>query len=123
MVDFESFYSRISNLNLESENTVDRSEKPKFEVKIIRSFTSCLVRQLWEAIRIRRRLQEEARGEVRLLNSRSEYSRCSLPRLIVEDSYEKTVSDTDTEKEEERIPKEHANEREPAVVELNSNKK
>ena len=47
---------------------------------------------------------------MRLLNSRSEYSRCSLPRLIVEDSYEKTVSDTDTEKEEERIPKEHANE-------------
>ena len=30
-------------------------EKPKFGVKIIRSFTSCLVRQLWEAIRIRRR--------------------------------------------------------------------
>ena len=28
----------------------------------------------------------------------------------MEDSYEKTVSDTDTEKEEERIPKEHANE-------------
>ena len=44
-------------------------EKPKFEVKIIKSFTSCLVRQLWEAVRIRRRLQEEARGEVRLLNS------------------------------------------------------
>ena len=52
---------------------------------------------------------------MRLLNSRSEYSRCSLPRLIVEDSYEKAVSDMDTEKEEERISKEHANEREPAA--------
>ena len=69
------------------------------------------------------RLQEEARGEVRLLNSRSEYSRCSLPRLTIEDSYEKAVSDKDTEKEEERISKENANEREPAVVELNSNRK
>ena len=37
-------------------------EKPKFGVKIIRSFTSCLVRQLWEADRIGRRLQEQAKG-------------------------------------------------------------
>ena len=47
-------------------------EKPKFKVKIIKSFTSCLVRQLWEAIRMRRRLQEQASGDVRLLNSRSD---------------------------------------------------
>ena len=33
----------------------------------------------------------------------------------MEDSYEKAVSDMDTEKEEERISKEHANEREPAA--------
>ena len=59
-------------------------EKPKFGVKIIKSFTSCMVRQLWECIRIRRRLQEQAKGNVRLLNSKSEYSRCSLPRLVVE---------------------------------------
>ena len=97
-------------------------EKPKFEVKIIKSFTSCLVRQLWEAIRIRRRLQEEARGEVRLLNSRSEYSRCSLPRLIVEDSHEKAVSDEVAEKEEKRNCTEHVNERGPAAVSLNPKK-
>ena len=59
-------------------------EKPKFGVKIIKSFSSCMVRQLWECIRIRRRLQEQAKGDVRLLNSKSEYSRCSLPRLVVE---------------------------------------
>ena len=58
-------------------------EKSKFGVKIIR-ITSCLVRQLWESIRIRRRLQEQAKGDVRLLNSKSEYSRCSLQRLVVE---------------------------------------
>ena len=77
-------------------------EKPKYDVKIIKTFTSCMVRQLWEAIRIRRRLQEQARGDVRLLNSRSEYNRCSVPRLVVEDSYEKAASDEDAEKEEER---------------------
>ena len=97
-------------------------EKPKYDVKIIKTFTSCMVRQLWEAIRIRRRLQEQARGDVRLLNSRSEYNRCSVPRLVVEDSYEKAASDEDAEKEEERNTV-HDNEREPAAVTLNSNKK
>ena len=81
-----------------------------------------MVRQLWEAIRIRRRLQEQARGDVRLLNSRSEYNRCSVPRLVVEDSYEKATSDEDTEKDEDRNITGHDNEREPAAVRLNSNK-
>ena len=70
-------------------------EKPQFGVKIIRSFSSCMVRQLWECIRIRRRLKEQEKGDVRLLNSRSEYSRCSLPRLTVEESYEKAENETD----------------------------
>ena len=52
------------------------------------------------------------------LNSRSEYSRCSLPRLVIEDSHEKAVSDEATEKEEERNS-EHDNERDPAIVRLN----
>ena len=98
-------------------------EKPKFEVKIIKTFTSCMVRQIWEAIRIRRRLLEQGRGDVRLLNSRSEYNRCSLPRLVVEDSFEKAASDEDTEKEEARNSTEHDNEREPAAVRLNSKTK
>ena len=60
---------------------------------------------------------------MRLLNSRSEYNRCSLPRLVVEDSFEKAASDEDTEKEEARNSTEHDNEREPAAVRLNSRKK
>ena len=59
---------------------------------------------------------------MRLLNSRSEYNRCSLPRLVVEDSFEKAVSDEDEEKEEERNTV-HDNEREPAAVRLNSKTK
>ncbi len=100
-----------------------RGEEPKFEVKIIKTFTSCMVRQIWEAIRIRRRLLEQGRGDVRLLNSCSEYNRCSLPRLVVEDSFEKAASDEDTEKEVARNSTEHDNEREPAAVRLNSKTK
>ena len=59
---------------------------------------------------MRRRLQEQARGDVRLLNSRSEYSRCSLPRLVIEDGHEKAVSDEVVEKEEKRNS-ENVNER------------
>ena len=57
---------------------------------------------------------------MRLLNSRSEYNRCSLPRLVVEDSHEKAASDEVAEKDEERNITEHENEREPAAVSLNS---
>ena len=59
---------------------------------------------------------------MRLLNSRSEYSRCSLPRLVIEDSHEKAVSDEVVEKEETRNSTEHVNERDPAAVRLNPKK-
>ena len=78
-------------------------EKPKFGVKIIRSFTSSMVRQLWECIRIRRRLQEQAKGDVRLLNSKSEYSRCSLPRLVMEGT-EGIENDDENDRELEPPP-------------------
>ena len=94
-------------------------EKPQFGVKIIRSFSSCMVRQLWECIRIRRRLKEQERGEVRLLNSRSEYSRCSLPRLTVEESYEKAENETDM-KEVAGEPRVNAKEKESVKVRSDS---
>ena len=59
---------------------------------------------------------------MRLLNSRTEYNRCSLPRLVVEGSFEKAANDEDTEKEEKRNT-EPDNEREPAAVRLKSKKK
>ena len=44
-------------------------------------------------------MKELERGDVRLLYSCSDYSRCSLslPRLIVEESYEKAENETDVE--------------------------
>ena len=94
-------------------------EKPKFGVKIIRSFTSCLVRQLWEAVRIRRRLQEQAKGSLRLLNSKSEYSRCSLPRLVVEGT--EGVEGDDDKKEAEGELHEKDREIEPPPARSNTN--
>ena len=77
----------------------NREKRPEFGVKIIRSFTSCMMRQLWECVRIRRRSQEEG---VRILNSRGEFSRCSLPRLVIEDSSKIDRKEGSFEKEEQR---------------------
>ena len=63
-------------------------EMPPFTFKIVQSFQDCLTRQVSEAVRI------GLRGEV--LNSKSEFSRCSIARLVVEKpEWEK--------KEEERL--------------------
>ena len=53
-------------------------ELPKFIMKPVKYFKSSLKRQIAEAVRIRRR------GEGVVLNSKSEYSRCVIPRLAVE---------------------------------------
>ena len=50
---------------------------PKFKFKLVRSFKDPLTRQLSEAVRI------ELRG-TEILNSKSEYSRCRVPRLTVD---------------------------------------
>ena len=50
---------------------------------------------------------------MRLLNSRSEYSRCSLPRLVVEESYEKAENENDKQ-EVAGEPKVNDKEKEPA---------
>ena len=89
--------------------------RPEFGVKVVRSFTSCLMRQLWESIRIRRRSQEEG---VKILNSRGEFSRCSLPRLVIEDSFEKDMKERDTERDENDKLK--IEEKEPADAELDT---
>ena len=51
--------------------------KPKFQFKVVKTFQSSLMRQVSEAVRIRRR------GDS-ILNSKGVYNRCSLPRLVVE---------------------------------------
>ena len=53
-------------------------EEPKFTMRVVRSYRSALARQIGEAVRIRRR-----GGEGRILNSKAEYNRCTIPRLIL----------------------------------------
>ena len=54
--------------------------KPQFKFKVIKSFKTCLDRQIAEAIRI------EMRGTI--LNRKGEYNRCSLTRLGVDQKWE-----------------------------------
>ena len=52
------------------------STKPNFEMKVVKAHLTALTRQVHEAVLIQRR-----RGKI--LNSKSEYNRCQLPRLSV----------------------------------------
>ena len=52
-------------------------EKPNFTFKLVSSFRDALTRQVSEAVRI------EQMG-LGVLNSKSEYSRCGLPRISID---------------------------------------
>ena len=54
-------------------------EPPQFIFKVISMHRTALNRQIKEAVRIRRR-----GGAASILNSKSEYNRCHIPRLVVE---------------------------------------
>ena len=56
-----------------------KEEEPSFHFKLISLHRSALNRQVREAVRIRRR-----GGAGQILNSKAEYSRCHIPRLVVE---------------------------------------
>ena len=70
----------------------EMKELPKFKIKVVASFQDALSRQLSEAVRI------DLRGS-NVLNSKSEYSRCRVPRLTINREEWQTGSD---KKEEER---------------------
>ena len=55
-------------------------KKPCFSMKIMRAHTSALYRQVHEAVLIDR---TDRTGNNCILNSKTEYNRCSLPRLTV----------------------------------------
>ena len=58
-------------------------EQPEFIFKLISSHKTALSRQIKESVRIRRR-----GGDSQILNSRSEFNRCHIPRLVVEEEDE-----------------------------------
>ena len=74
-----------------------RKEDVKFAMRVRKKFRSALERQVGEAItidRVRRSGQE-------LLNSKSEYNRCSLPRISTK-SHRDAVQEEEEENEEEK---------------------
>ena len=62
-------------------------EPPTFRIKVVQSFQDALSRQIGEAVRIDMRSEN-------VLNSKSEYNRCRLPRLTInqEDWQKKDVT-------------------------------
>ena len=56
-------------------------KKPEFKMVAVKFFKSAFIRQLSEAVRLRRRTQQP---HIEVMNSRGEYSRTHLPRLVVE---------------------------------------
>ena len=67
-------------------------------MRVVGSYRSALGRQVSEAIRIRRR-----GGLGNILNSKSEYNRCHISRLRVEDEKEEEERELETRKEQEQI--------------------
>jgi hypothetical protein len=65
-------------------------ETPAFMFKVAKRYKTALTRQVGEAVRI------EMRGNV--LNSKSEFTRCRIPRLVIDESWKK---EWDKNKEDE----------------------
>ena len=61
-------------------------EPPQFHMRVVSYHRSALNRQGKEAVRIRRR-----GGASSILNSRSEFNRCHIPRLVFEEEEEETT--------------------------------
>ena len=68
-----------SHIKKHQEEVHGGGEEPKFIMKVVRSFKTALSRQVGEAVRIRRR-----GGEGNILNSKAEYRRSRIPRLVID---------------------------------------
>ena len=60
---------------------------PKFYMRVVRFYKTALSRQIGEAVRIRRR-----GGGGSILNSKAEFDRCKIPRLVVEEQEEEPAN-------------------------------
>ena len=83
-------------------------EEVKFGMRVVRFTRSALERQVFESVMI-----QEERRESHIMNSKSEYSRCTLPRLTAkmgEEEYDKKRNEEKREekKQEETVRKEIA---------------
>ena len=72
-----------NNMCIHHQNEHRGEEEPRFTVRALKVYKSVLSRQLGEAVRIRRR-----GGQGSILNNKSEYDRCRIPRLVLEEKEE-----------------------------------
>ena len=76
----------------------DDKEKPKFKAKVVRFHQKSLVRQLEEAVIIWSLSRGPGPGDppgpgIRIMNSKGMYNRCSIKRLVLEDSESKAQNE------------------------------
>ena len=82
---WEDWRSRSSKSHIlkHQELAHEGAEDPLFIMRTVRFFRTALSRQVGEAVRIMRR-----GGACSILNSKSEYDRCKIPRLVLEEEDE-----------------------------------
>ena len=71
--------------------------EPDFILKAVKSYKTALSRQIGEAVRIRRR-----GGEGSILNSKAEFSRCRIPRLVLDRNMDEEIERMEEEELEKR---------------------
>ena len=76
----------------------DGQHPSRFIMRMVKQSRSALEIQVGEAIRIKRRGEAGA-----ILNSKSEYNRCYIPRLQLEDIREEQKREEEQSKEEEEL--------------------
>ena len=74
-----------------------RGEQPSFHFKVVSTHRTALSRQIREAVRIRRR-----GGAGNILNSKAEYNRCHIPRLVVAEEDEEQAKQMLIEEQKNR---------------------
>ena len=90
-------------------------DPPRFKIKVVSSYRDPLTRQVGEAVRI------EMRGG-NTLNSKTEYNRCRIPRLVIDQEVwqimrkkEKEINDEETKNLEEELQPADFHEIQPVI--------
>ena len=90
---------------LKHQQIAHNDSSPNFIMRMVGTYKTALGRQVGEAVRIRRR-----GGATGILNSKTEYSRCHIPRLQVEKEEETQKREQEIIREEERRNKDREEE-------------
>ena len=97
-----SYRAMKEDSHMHKHQVVEHGAAPaKFMLRLVGSYQTALVRQVSEAVRIRRR-----GGDGSISNSRADYNRCHIPRLRVEEEEEKKKRQRELKESEDKLSKE-----------------